>query len=373
MPRRLVRTGLIVLVHALAFSPWAGADDSSAPPSTPPSTPPSMQAVAPTAPTASPESAALKTLAEAAVRPALAQLADTGAALADAVEALCVHPQTEPLAQARAAWRAAYTAWRRAEPFLFGPLKGLELHKRIGVWPTNTQVLDAAVSTEVMRDLLAAADARGYAAAEYLLFAPGDAAAATAAGRCAHLRDVTAEMADLTGQAPAIWAQDYERRFVAAGDGDPFLVPGDALSLPLAEALNVTERMLRDRIGYPSGFFEDQARPERLEAWHSGSSRLGLTASLEGLRMMIGDGDTSIATLIATRHGVLSQPDPTLAAALVRQIDEALADLAGGDRPLHEALRDRPKRLRRLYRAVERLQEQLVEATLVLELDVLVR
>ncbi|AGA89496.1 putative periplasmic lipoprotein [Thioflavicoccus mobilis 8321] len=365
MPRRLVRTGLIVLVHALAFSPWAGADDSPSPPST--------QAVATAAPTASPESAALRTLADAAVRPALAQLADTSAGLADAVETLCVRPQAEPLTQAREAWRTAYAAWRRAEPFLFGPMKALDLRKRIGVWPTNATVLDAAVTTEDMRDLLAAADARGYAAAEYLLFAPSDAAAAAADGRCAHLRDLTAEIADLTGRTPRIWAQDYERRFVAAGDGGPFLVPGDALSLPFAEALNVTERMLRDRIGYPSGFFEDQARPEHLEAWHSGSSRLGLTASLEGLRMMIGAGEASIAELIATRDGVLSQPDPALAADLVHQIDKALADLARGERPLHEELRDRPKRLKRLYLEVERLQEQLVEATLVLELDVLTR
>ncbi len=318
------------------------------------------------------EARALRTLVDAGVRPALGEMASMGGVLASATQRLCAAPDVNGLQRARNAWRQAYAAWRRAEPFLFGPIKALQLDRRIGFWPANTTVLEAAVASDDLLDLLLKDDARGYAAAEYLLFHPSDPAAATADGRCAHLYEITMEIADLTAEARRLWEQDYEHRFLSAGDGEPFLLPGDALSLPFAEALNLTERMLRDRIGHPSGLFDGQAKPERLEAWHSGSSREGLKASLEGLRMLvIGDGEAGVANLVATRDGVLSKRDPKLAADLRRRLDKALAALADNDGPLHEEVSKRSKRLRRLYREVERLQEDLVEATLVLELNVL--
>ncbi len=327
--------------------------------------------------TTSAESRTLQTVAQVGVRPALDRMAGTGSELAGGVRALCEQPSAASLEQARDAWREAYRAWRRAELFLFGPMEELELEKRIGYWPANRIVLDVAVAAEDvaaedMAGILRSNDARGYAAVEHLLFAPGDAAAATADARCAHLRDLTAEIADLTARARSAWTDDYEQRFLAAGDGEPFLLPGDALSLAFAEALNVTERMLRDRIGYPSGLFDGEVKPELLEAWQSGTSREGLRATLEGLQMLVvGDGKTGVASLIATRDGVLSKKDPRLAADLERRLAKALAALDKEDRAARDALLDGPKLLRRLYRDVQRLQEQLVEATLVLELNVL--
>ncbi|AFL72250.1 imelysin family protein [Thiocystis violascens] len=331
-----------------------------------PGTPTAADSAAPT------ESQVLATFSLTGVRPTLSDLANAGANLTGAVRALCERPDAAGLERARAAWRTAYLAWRRAEPFQFGALKALELGKRIGKEPANTTVLDGAVTSPELGHLLRSPDARGYAAAEFLLFVPGDARTATRDQRCAHLTDTTAEIADLTALALAVWRQESESGFRAAGDGAPFLLPGDALSLPIAEALNVTERMLRDRIGPASGFFEGPADPERLEAWHSGTSREALRASLEGLRLlMLGDGATGVAALVATRDGVLSRKDPKLAARLERRFAKSIAELDDTGRPLHEELRDQPNRLKRLYREVERLQKDIEEVTLVLELDVL--
>lgn len=318
------------------------------------------------------ESQVIASLSATGVRPTLTRLAETGSELSATAQALCAQPSVTALERARAAWRAAYLAWRRAEPFQFGPLKPLELAKRIGYGPANIQVLEGALASPDLSALLRTPDTRGYAAAEFLLFAPKDAPAATRDQRCAHLTEVTGEIAALTAQAVQVWEQDYEPGFLAAGDGEPFLLPGDALSLPVAEALNVTERMLRDRIGPPSGFFKAPAAPERLEARHSGTSRDALRASLEGLRLMLlGDGETGIAALVATHDGVLSRRNPKLAAELDRRFEKAIAALGEDKRPLHEELRDKPKRLKRLYREVERLQQDIEEVTLVLELDVL--
>lgn len=310
------------------------------------------------------EAQVLATLAHTGVRATLTDLSRTGGDLASAVGTLCAQPDETTLAQAREAWRAAYLSWRRAEPFLFGPVKALGLERRIGVWPPNIQVLEGAVTSSDLAPLLRTADTRGYAATEFLLFVPSDARTATADRRCAHLLDASREIAELTARAPAVWEADYERRFLAAGDGEPFLTPGDALSLPIASALNVTERMLRDRIGPASGIFEGEPDLQWLDGRHSDSARAGLGASLEGLRLMLVEGETDIASLVATRDGVLSRRDPQLAASLERQIAKSIAALGEDERAL-------PDRLKRLYREVERLQQQLVEVSLVLELDVL--
>ena len=317
------------------------------------------------------ESDVLAAITGTAVLPSLAEVAGTARALADSTRKLCEQRDDMSLEQARDAWRDAYLAWRRAAPFLFGPADALALERRIGSWPVHSMVLDNVVAAEDRGRMADGVNVRGYAAAEYLLFVPADAAAATAAGRCAHSREVTDEIADLTARAQQEWDHGFAEQFVSAGDGKPFLIPGDALSLAVAEALNVTERMLWERLGVPSGFFKEKAKPELLEAWYSESSRDGLLATLEGLHLaLIGDGRTSLAELVATKDGLVSTRDPALAADINRQIEKALTDLGDSDVALRTELRDKPSRLKRLYRGIQKLQDQLVEVSLVLELDV---
>jgi len=317
------------------------------------------------------ESDVLASLATNAVRPSLTEVADTAQRLSAASRHLCEKRDAASLAGARDAWRKAYLAWRRSAPFLVGPAGTLE--RRLGK-PVHGVVLDAAVGDAGLRHLRKNPDMRGYAAVEHLLFVPADAAAATAAGRCAHLRDATDEIADLTGRAKREWDRGFGNEFVSAGDGKPFLVPGDALSLVLARALNVTETLLRDGIGLPSGFFEGPAKPELLDAWRSNSSRQAFQATLDGFRLaLLGDGSSGIVDLVATRDGLVHRKNPVLAADIRRQIEKiqkTIAGLGGSDLVLHAELLKNPAKLKGLYKEIQKLQDQLVKATLVLELDV---
>jgi predicted lipoprotein len=162
--------------------------------------------------------------------------------------------------------------------------------------------------------------------------------------------------------------------FTSAGDGKPFLIPGDALSIALAEDVNATERLLRDQISIPSGYFEGGAKPERLAAWRSNSTRDAFLATLEGFRAALAaGGSASFADLVATRDGLVSKRDPALAAAIRKQlgtIKEEIADLGGRDLVLYNELKRKPAMLKDLYDRIQVLQEQLIEASLVLELDV---
>jgi hypothetical protein len=313
----------------------------------------------------------LVSLASNGIRPSLTQVADTAQKLSASTRQLCEQRDAASLDKAQDAWREAYMAWRRAAPFMFGPAGKLE--RQLGK-PVNGVVLDAAVSEDDLSRLRKNSDVRGYAGAEHLLFVPADAAAATAADRCAHLQDVTSEIADLTGRARQEWDQGFGKEFIAAGDGKPFLIPGDALSLALAESLNTTETLLRDGIGFPSGFFEGNAKPELLEAWRSNSSREAFQATLDGLRLaLIGDESSGIAELVATKDGLISRKDPALAADMHKQLEKiqkTIAGLGGSDLVLHAELQKNPSKLKSLYKQLQKLQDQLVEVALVLELDV---
>ena len=317
------------------------------------------------------ESDVLLSLANNGIRPSLTQVATTARKLADASRQMCAQPDAASLKKAQDAWREAFLAQCRATPFMFGPADKLD--RQLGK-PVNGVVLDAAVSADDLSHLLKNPDVRGYAAAEHLLFVPANVAAATAAERCTHLQAVTSEIADLTGRAKQGWDQDFGQEFIAAGDGKPFLVPGDALSLALAEFLNTTETMLRDGIGFPSGFFEGAAKPELLDGWRSNTSREAFQATLDGLRLaLLADETSGLAALVASKDGLISPRNPALAADLREQIEKiqkTIAGLGGSDLVLHAELRNQPKKLKSLYQQLQTLQDQLVEVTLVLELDV---
>ncbi len=316
------------------------------------------------------ESDVLASIADKGIRPSLSGAAESAGKLSNAVGDLCQKRNQAAFATAQDAWKKAYMAWRKSVPLQIGPATSLE--RQLGKKINNT-VLNAAVDDASLKHLLKNQDVRGYAAAEYLLFVPTDAAAATAAGRCDHLQDVTAELAAVTDRARQEWDKGFGREFTAAGDGKPYLVPGDALSLPLARALNTIETLLRDGIGFPSNFFTGKARPDTLDAWHSNNTLDSFRATLDGLHLaIVGDGSTGLTTLIATKDGLLHKRNPGLAAEIGRQLDQTKATIAklSAGQPLYDQVKKKPATLKKLYKDLQKLQDQLVEASLVLELDV---
>lgn len=329
------------------------------------------------APTGDPPSdrAVLAVLVDAGVTPALTDMAETADGLQRSVERLCDRSSAADLDAARQAWREAYRAWREAVPFLYGPAKRLEVRRHLETWPVNEPVLDASATTPDVSADPNDRTIRGYGAVEYLLFTAGDATEASAPLRCAYLRELTGEIATRrTGQVRAAWAEAFRSEFVSAGDGEPFLTEAEALSLAYAQLLNVTEDVLRDRIGVASGFFVEPPRPEYLAAWRSGETVPAFQTTLAGLREALeADGEASLTRLVATRDGVVEAKDPQLAQAIGQQLDRITATLdrlAAETPDLHGTIQEEHQVLRPLYQRLQSLQEQLVEASLVLELDI---
>lgn len=314
----------------------------------------------------------LVSIADKGIEPSLDRSANAGAGLEQAVRQLCENPGDAALKNAREKWHAAYLAWCEALPFMVGSTADAE--RKIGAWSANKVVLDAAVMQDDLTHLLKNKDTRGFSAVEHMLFAPKDAKAATAGGRCSHLRNITSEIAELTARAADEWKKEKSGRFKLAGNADPFLLPADALSLVLARILNVTEVMLRDRIGLPSNYFQTPTRPDYFEAWESRTTRDAFRATIKGIRLaVVGDETTGLTRLVATKDGLYESKDPGLARDIKKQLDKIearLSDMADEDLDFHARVKDKPGFLKKFYKETNKLQEQIVEAALVLELDV---
>ena len=316
----------------------------------------------------------LKALATKGMDHHLKEVAEKAEILQKNAQILCENKNKKSLEKAQNSWKAAYFSWRAASPYLVGPADELKLDYKLGGWKSNDTIMEAVTSSNEYDYLRDNIEMRGYAAAEYILFVPQDATAVTTTERCSHLIDVTEEIADLTKKAKEKWDNNFKEGFITAGNGLPYMVPGDALSLVVAEILNTTEVLLRDRIGLPSNFFNGEAHPELLEAWHSKSSLNAIKAAFNGLKTSLnGDANASITQLIATRDGLTHKKNPALAKNIekhLEKIQKILNNLSNEGPNLHSAIANDPATLKKLYKQLQKLQENLEQTVLALELDI---
>jgi uncharacterized protein len=317
------------------------------------------------------ENDVLASLASKGIDTHLTKVVETASSLDNAIMLLCEKKDATSFKQAQSVWKDAYMAWRRAAPFLIEPANTLERY--LGQ-PANDLVLKGVVESDNLADMRNGTDVRGYAGVEYLLFVPENATLATADLRCQHLAEISSEIVIRTTTAKIRWNKEFREGFVSAGNGLPYMVPGDALSLLVAELLNAMETVLRDSLLFPSNLFKGEAKPELLEAWHSKSSLDALQAVVDGLSVALtGNGDNSLTELIATKDGLTHKKDPALAKAIRKQltkIQKSIDKLNKKDVVLYTQLQKDSKTLKRVYRDLRKLQEKVAEAILVLELDI---
>lgn len=316
------------------------------------------------------DSDVLGALAENGVSRAITRMATTGEQLKAASEQFCQQKDDESLGQAQQAWKDAYIAWSYAAPFRIGPIKDLQLYKRIGLWRANETIFNGVTTSPEFKGMLDKPEVRGYAGAEYVLFASKEPFADIA---CGHLVDVTTEIAGLTGRAKEEWF-GYKEGFVNAGDGMPFLLENEAMSPVMAEILNVTEFMARERVGLPSNFFAGEAKPETLEGWYSRTTGAGLEATLKGLKTALDGGvPNSMVELVATKDGLVKKKNPKLARAIrkdLKKLEKLLSKVTSDGDPLYIQLEDKSSTLKKLYKQLQKFEEHLEDLSLGLELDV---
>ncbi|PIE64413.1 MAG: hypothetical protein CSA26_08635 [Desulfobacterales bacterium] len=327
----------------------------------------SLAATAGAAPT---DSDVLASLSSQGITKGITELAANSQTLADKAKQYCEQKDDASLAEAREAWKKAYISWCWLSPFKIGPMKEMQLYKRIGLWRSNDIIFKGITTSPDFKAMLKAPELRGFAASEWILFASEKPSAETA---CGHLVDVASEIAELSAQAQKEWGEKSSE-FVNAGDGMPYMMESEAMSPVVAEALNTTETMLRDRIGLPSNFFKGEAKTELLEAYHSKTTGKGLQATLDGLKTVLdGGAPASILELLATKDGLVNKKNPKLAKAIRKNLDniqKMLNKITAEKEPLAKQIADDPATMKKVYKKLQKLEEQLLELSLGLELDV---
>lgn len=317
------------------------------------------------------ESEVLGVLASQGVDAHMSQLVDSATNLDESVTTLCKSANEENLNAARKSWHKAFIAWRESLPFLIEPANKLEAS--LGK-PINDIVLNAVVSSAEFSSMRKESDVRGYTGVEFLLFSPKNAEQVVADLRCIHLNDLIKEIREKTTAARDSWIANFRDGFVLAGNGEPYLIPGDALSLIVAKWLNTTETILRDGLRVPSNNFDGKAKPKMLNAPYSRSSRAGFEAALTGLEsMLVGDGKSGLLHLVATKDGLAHKKDPQLAEDIVEQfseLKETLAEFEQDNLDLYSALEQDEDSLQDFYQQLNELQQLVVKAVQVLELDI---
>lgn len=320
------------------------------------------------------ETVVLQNLATKVISPRLKAMAETAGQLSQAADELCRVKDQAALDKARSAWTNGFLAWRAADPLLIGPAAKLYLRKRIGAWMATDTLFKAAIDSPEFANLRGHREYRGYAAAEYILFSESHLASTTTPGRCSHLLEVTKEIAELTASANTLWQEQYMQGFIAAGDGKPFLLATDAISPVFAGVLNTLEMLLRDTIGLPSNFFKDKAKPELLEAWHSNSTGAAMQAAITGItQTLTSDDQQSLLSLLAEKPTTAGKNHKKLAESIDRRlhdINREVHTITSKHPNLHSKLGQDKALLKPLYKELQKLQDDLVKASLALELDV---
>lgn len=316
------------------------------------------------------EQQVLQAYAEEGISVAWQKLRTSSAELEMSIKALCEKPSAEALTKAKEAWLVAYKSWCESESFMF--MTKRQINREVDEWPLNDVVFAAALKDEQFANLLKDKNSRGFAAMEYILFTAKDAQEASTGIRKKQLLTIAKAYSKLVVSLKADWQKAPATEFAKAGDGQPYLTEAEGLAVAYGEILNVTERILRERLGVPSGYFKAGVKGNMLEAWRSNNFHTGLSASLDSIDKSLNvGGDNSFSVLIETKDGLVEESNPLLAADIKEQIlkiSQSINDLPKLE--INKALQQNPMLLKDLYTEFQTLQEQLIEGGLVLELDV---
>jgi predicted lipoprotein len=340
--------------------------------------------------------------------PRLTSFAAQAAALRDALAAHDTAGGNDVVSRdaARDAWRAAMATWQELEMLHLGPaaspatfVGGLGLRERIYAWPQiNVCALDAQLLAGEFRED-GWVDTRlpnviGLAAVEYTLFVDSDAngcpdsATMNAAGtwdalgadeikarRASYASIVADDVAQKAEALRAAWLDG-----VAAADGVPATAPfAEALrsageegsAFPTAQqaldelyaALFALELVTKDqKLGIPAGVHvgcETATCPERAESRFARTSKENIAANLAVMRAVFlgidrnGVDDTGFDDLLRERGA------DDLAAAMITNLDVALAAAQGFDGTLEDALLAEPERVVALHGEVKSFTDDL--------------
>jgi len=278
------------------------------------------------------------------------------------VRAWSSDPNVERQRAARAAFRRAIVAWKKAFAFRSGPFISSDAFQHAAFWPVRATLVDGVLDErepiDERRVQQLGVDARGLYAVEYLLFAENNESAGLRAGdaRADRVRTYTLELVtNVLGYADRI------QRLL--GDGHAYAASfarGGKLSID-----TLVSQML-DTLTIVSGKFarieraprENRTPPFAVEGYFSQSSHEVVRAIMAGVKSLyVGGGSGGLSEFVATA----SKPIDDHVRDAFRAAEQALHAVG---MPLEAAFAAQPSRFKAAAAAVAELRH-VVEVELV--------
>ncbi len=244
------------------------------------------------------------------ILPRFLTLKNTTQALANTLANTCDVTSPDVLDQ----YHAAFDAWVALSHLRFGPTEVDDRAFALAFWPDTrrktTKALRGLITNQddAIQDPIAFRNvsiaARGFYAMEYLLFDEQTGQLGTAEYRCALLRAIGKDTADISDQLNAEWVNGYADILRSAGQHKRYKSETEGMA-ELFKAVITGYQFTKDvRLGRPLGTF-DKPRPKRAEAWRSGRSLRHVkiaTHSVTDLAEMLSSGKQTLVD----RYQVLS-------------------------------------------------------------------
>lgn len=193
----------------------------------------------------------------------------------------------ENLSALRASWMKTYKTWQHVDMFEIGPAETVGFRLNMNIYPTDTQKIDANVSSGIYDlSLSSSRDAKGFPALDYLINGLADTDAEIVAkfnatdkeALLAYMQAVLEDMTALTDTVLNGWQQGYRDSFVA-NDGASSTASVDRM---VNDYIFYYEKYLRaGKMGIPLGVFSGTTLPGNVEAYYESDSSNVLF--LEGL------------------------------------------------------------------------------------------
>ena len=270
------------------------------------------------------------------------------------VRALSSEPSLVLQGAARAAFKRATVAWKKAYAFRAGPLVSSDAFQHAAFWPVRATLVDAVLDErepiDERRVQRLGVDARGLYALEYLLFAENNESALLRAGdaRGERVRAYALELStNILGYAERILRLLGDGRDYAASFAEGGKLSVDTLVSQMLDTLTIISgkfaRIERARS-------ENRTLPFAVEGYYSKCSLAVVLALFGGIeRLYLGGTSGGLGELVASA----SKPIDEHVRAAFRETEQAL--LAVG-MPIEAALDAQPLRFKAAAAAVAELR-----------------
>jgi len=195
------------------------------------------------------------------------------ATLETELDAFIGAPSQTGLESLRQAFVLAWLSWQDVSAFEVGPAMEQTLRPNLNVFPTDTSLIEANITSGSYNlETAANLDAKGFPALDYLLYHQ-DAAAVVAsfseANRQAYLKELVSRMRTRVTAVLTGWQNGYRATFLAATGIDV----GSSTSQLFNETVRDYEDMRRFKVGDCIGVrFLGEIQPYQVEGFFSGQS-----------------------------------------------------------------------------------------------------